>query len=232
MQPDGAGFPIKSVDPTGTLASLLPIPSLMGGIAYCGATITKPGHCTETGSLRRLVLGEPSGGESTRLQALCGVLAPMRIQIIMSRDIRADVWTKLLGNLGLNSVAALTLAPLDALLANPGTRSLVERMMSELLLVASATTGYVPPMTVSERLELSSRFGAYKPSTLQDVEAGRPLEVGALLGAVTELASRFGVSVPTIDTITALLDLRNRMLESASVSASGAALLSQTPPQK
>jgi 2-dehydropantoate 2-reductase len=213
MQTVGGGFSIRSVDPEGDIATHLPVARVLGGIAFVAASVVRPGVVAEQGSLRRLVIGEPAGGDSARVRALHAVLASMRIQVIASSDVRADVWTKLMGNLGLNCVSALTHATLATLLGHAGARTIVESLMAEMLAVAAAATGYVPPMTIPERLELSARLGGHRTSTLQDVEAGRPLEVGALIGAVAELARRFAVLTPTLDVVFSLVDLRSRVLE-------------------
>jgi 2-dehydropantoate 2-reductase len=146
----------------------------------------------------------------------------------VSVDIRTDIWTKLMGNCSLNCIAALTHAALDAMLTHTATRALIEAMMTEMLQVAAAVSEYVPPMTISERLELSSRLGAFKPSTLQDVECGRRLEVGALIGAIVELAARFGVSVVNLSAVAAMLELRSRVLELSSASVESCTAVSDS----
>jgi 2-dehydropantoate 2-reductase len=153
------------------------------------------------------VLGAPDGLASARLEAIAGALRGGGFEIDVTERIREAVWMKLWGNISLNSVSALTLARVGEMASNPGTRRVMTLIMEEMKRVAAAL-GVRLEMDIGQRLTHAARLGDFKTSMLQDLEADRPLEIDALVGAVTELGRRLDVPTPTIDVVEALLRVR------------------------
>lgn len=199
------GERLDSVDPGGVIARSLPARSVIGCIAYPAAVISEPGVVQHQEG-KRFTIGEPDGSRSERCQAIAGALVKAGLKCPISSHIRDEIWLKLLGNATVNPVSALTRAPLDRLLEAPETRDLVREMMLEVEAVARAMGASIE-VGVEKRLQGIAGVGAHKTSMLQDVEAGRPLEVDALLGSVVELAGRHSVAVPNLRVIYALAKL-------------------------
>ena len=149
------------------------------------------------------------GSTTPRLQAIARALEAAGLQAPVSRRIRDDLWTKLIGNASYNPVAALTGALMSDINANPGLLELIRRMMIEAMQVAAALGARIT-VTVEERLGLARKLGSAKISMLQDLERGRPLEIDAIVGAVGELGRRAGVPTPTLDGVEALIRERVR----------------------
>jgi 2-dehydropantoate 2-reductase len=133
----------------------------------------------------------------------------------VERDLRCDIWIKLMGNIAFNPLSALTRATMAGICRHKGTRALVATMMEETLAVAHGV-GCHPEISVEKRLAGAERTGEHKTSTLQDLERGRPMELDVLLTAVVELAELTGVEVPTLRAITAVADLLNQQVATAS----------------
>jgi 2-dehydropantoate 2-reductase len=148
----------------------------------------------------RFSLAELDGSRSERVRAISAALARAGLRAPVQARMRQEIWLKLLGNATLNPVAALTRATLGDLLGDPGTRDLVRTLMLEVQAVGRAL-GIEPDLGIEQRLEGAARVGEHRPSMLQDVEAGRPLEVEALVGSVVELGHRLAVPVPALDIV-------------------------------
>ncbi len=199
------GERLESVDPGGVIARCLPAESVVGCIAYPAAVISEPGVVQHLEG-NRFTIGEPDGGRSERCRAIAAALVKAGLKCPISSHLRDEIWLKLLGNATVNPVSALTRAPLDRMLETPETRDLVREMMLEVEAVARAGGASIE-LGVEKRLQGIAGVGAHKTSMLQDVEAGRPLEVDALLGSVVELAERHSVAVPNLRAIYALAKL-------------------------
>ncbi|HMJ32557.1 MAG TPA: 2-dehydropantoate 2-reductase [Baekduia sp.] len=204
------GRHIESVDPRGAVSALLPPARAIGMVVYLGARIVAPG-VVETRPEAGLVIGEPSGAQTVRLQAVAGALADAGFPVRVTPDIRTEIWTKLMGNVSFNPISLLTRAGLGAMASDEGVRVVIARLMAEAVEVARAV-GADPSMSIEERLALTERLGDHRTSTLQDLEAGKRLELDALTGAVVELADLAGVAAPALRTIHALVDLEARTL--------------------
>jgi 2-dehydropantoate 2-reductase len=151
----------------------------------------------------RFVLGRPSGAADQPLNEIAALLAQAGLAAELASDLRAAVWEKLLGNVALNPVSALTGCDLAAMLGHPETRQLLRRVMEESIAVARAF-GIAPQTTPDQRLQRADTVAARGPvrtSMLQDRLAGRPLEVEPIVGAVVELARLGGVATPHLDTL-------------------------------
>jgi 2-dehydropantoate 2-reductase len=202
---------LESVDPGGIIARNIPYRKVVGCIAYPAAQVVEPGVIEHLEG-NRFTLGEPDGSRSERVQAISSMLVKAGLKAPVQTRIRNEIWLKLLGNATLNPLSALTRASLADLVTSPITRDLVQTLMEEVDAVARAM-GVAVPLTIEKRMAGAAATGEHKTSMLQDLEAGRPLEVDALVGAVVELAEGAGVQVPTLRTVyrlTKLLDKARR----------------------
>lgn len=199
------GPPLVSVDPGGTVSKAIPLERVLGCVVYISASSSEPG-LVEHNTGRSLIIGEPAGGRSPRAQFLCDALVCADLEIACSADVRRDIWHKLWLNLTLNPVSALTGASTHRLLADPLVRTLCSAAMREASAVGNKI-GCAIDQSPEEHYARMLELGSMKPSMLQDVEAGRPLELDAIVGVVHEIAQRVGVSTPTIDALLGLTRL-------------------------
>jgi 2-dehydropantoate 2-reductase len=197
------GTRLRSVDPAGTLWDLLPPERVIGCIVYPATDVIAPGVIEHTYS-NRFDLGEPDGAKSERVRTFSQLMIAAGLRSPVRPRIRENLWVKLWGNLSLNMICSLTRSPLDVVLANPDTRGLARAMMVEAQGVAEKV-GVSLPLDVDARLAGADEVGAHKPSTLVDLERGRPMEIDALLGAVVEMAELTKVPVPNCQTLLALV---------------------------
>ncbi len=204
------GTPVRALDPDGAMLAAMDCARVIGCVVHFAAEVRAPGEVHHT-SGRRLILGEPDGTDSERLRLLCGALQRGGFEVAASRRIRLDVWTKLLGNLSFNPVAALTGYRMDQLCADADVLGVIRALMREGMAV-SAHYGHPMPMTPDERIDLARQLGAARISMLQDLENRRPLELAAIVGTVIELAERAGIDVPAIRMVHALAQARARAL--------------------
>lgn len=203
---------LESVDPGGLIARSIPYKRVVGCIAYPAAQVVEPGVIEHLEG-NRFSLGEPDGARSERVQSISTMLVKAGLKAPVQTQIRNEIWLKVLGNATLNPVSALTRATLVEIVTSPVTRGLVRTLMEEVDAVARAM-GVEVPLTIEKRMDGAAATGAHKTSMLQDLEAGRPLEVDALLGAVVELAGGAGVPVPSLRvlySLTKLLDEKARV---------------------
>jgi 2-dehydropantoate 2-reductase len=196
---------VESVDPGGVIARNIPYAKVVGCIAYPAAEVVGPGVIEHLEG-NRFSLGEPDGSRSERLLAISSMLVKAGLKAPIQTRIRNEIWLKILGNATLNPVSALTRATLADMLTNPASRELIRTLMEEVDAVARAIGADVP-LSIEKRMDGAAATGAHKTSMLQDLEAGRPLEVDALLGAVVELADGAAVSVPSLRVVYALTKL-------------------------
>ena len=200
--------PLASVDPGGRLLARLPLSRVLGCVVHLAASSPAPGRVRHNVG-ERLIVGEPGGGVSPRVEAVCAVLASAGFQAEASADIRRDVWYKLWGNMTINPVSALTGATTDAILDDPLVRDFVLRCMAEAAAIG-AHVGCPIAQSGEERLDLTRELGAFRTSMLQDVDAGRAIELDALVTAVQEIAGRVGVAAPNIGALLGLARLMAR----------------------
>jgi len=196
---------LRSVDPEGAIARSIPFAAVVGCVVYLSASTPEPGvvrHATGTG----LILGEPLGGSSPRVDALVRLLREAGLDASASHNVRHDAWNKLLGNLTINPVSALTGATVDRILADGQVRALCAEAIGEAMAIG-ARLGFRMAQTPEERLAGAARLGAFRSSMLQDVDAGRPLELDAIAGAVHEIGTRLGVPMPAIGALLGLTRL-------------------------
>jgi 2-dehydropantoate 2-reductase len=193
------GEPLRSVDPNGRIAAALPLGQVLGGVVHAACRRTAPGH-VEVVHAERLILGEIGGGVSPRAEALARTFADAGVPADASGDVRRAIWYKLWGNMTINPVSATTGLTADRILHDPEHRAEIVAAMEEARVVGAAI-GCSIGESAEERLAVTARLGAFKTSMLQDVEAGRRIELEALVGAVAEIARRVDVATPVIDAL-------------------------------
>ena len=193
--------PLASVDPGGTLAAAIPLRHVLGCVVHASTTSPEPGlvrHVRGQG----LIIGEPAGGKSARAARVAEVLSHAGFDVTVSADIRYDIWYKLWGNLTMNPVSALTGASSDRVLADPLVREFCVAAMREAAAIGERI-GCRITETPQDRQEVARKLGAFKTSMLQDVEAGRTIELDGIVGAVAEIGRRLTIPTPNIDALLA-----------------------------
>jgi 2-dehydropantoate 2-reductase len=205
-------MPLRSVDPDGRVAAAFPLDRVIGAVVHAACSRPHPDRIVVKHA-DKLILGEPGGGGSERVAALCAMFGAAGIRCEQSDDVRRAIWYKLWGNATVNPLSALTRAPADRLIADPSIRDFMTEAMEELAAVG-AVIGCPIAESSEDRMQVTARLGSFKPSMLQDVEAGREIELEALVGAPREIAARHGIATPMLDRIYALARL---MAESLSL---------------
>jgi 2-dehydropantoate 2-reductase len=207
LQPDDTRT-LASVDPQGRIAATMPLPQTLGAVVHLTCVSTAPGEVRH-GFGERLIVGEPGGGISERARRVCAALADAGFEAEVSSDIRRDIWFKLWGNMTTNPVSALTGAACDAILDDELVSAFMARGMAEAATIG-ARIGCPIEQTPEARMAVTRQLGAFRTSMLVDAEAGRVLELDALVGAVREIGSRVGVATPNIDALHGLARLMDR----------------------
>jgi 2-dehydropantoate 2-reductase len=199
------GEPLRSVDPGGLIAAAVPTGQLIGCVVHAACRRTAA-NAVEVVHADKLILGEPSGGTSERVSALAALFERAGIRTEVSENVRRAIWYKLWGNMTMNPLSALTLATADRLLADEGLKPFILACMAEAARIGAAIDC---PISESgeDRMAVTARLGAFKTSMLQDVEAGRTIELEALVGAPREIGRRVGIATPNIDLLYAMTRL-------------------------
>jgi 2-dehydropantoate 2-reductase len=199
---------LASVDPNGVQARVFVKGAALGAVVHATARVLSAGR-VEVRAADRLILGEPNGRITERLQRLAAAFNAGGIRALASQQIRAEVWSKLLGNMCINPVSALTRGTTQRLFQSPEVRQVLEDMMQEMQEI-SAKLGFEVPLSPAKRIEVAERLGDFKTSMLSDVEAGRTLELPPQLGALVEMADALNLGVPKMRTVLALASLLSR----------------------
>jgi 2-dehydropantoate 2-reductase len=206
-----AGTVVKSVDPSGVIATHIPCERVIGCVVYPAAELLAPGVIKHVEG-KRFPLGEPDGSTSDRITRLAASFEKSGMQAPVLDNIRAEIWLKLWGNLTFNPISALSRATLAGICQYPLSRTLANAMMTEAQTVANKL-GIIFRVPLEKRIAGAERVGHHKTSMLQDVEAARTLEIDALLGSVIELARLTDTPTPHLDTVYALTKLLAKSLE-------------------
>lgn len=191
---DWEGARLESVDPGGVITGSLDPARVIGCIVYPSTRIVEPGvieHIEGT----RFSLGEPDGSKSARCRRIADAFIRAGLRCPIRSDIRHEMWVKLMGSVAFNPISALTRSTLAEIVQDPQTRALAIEMMTEAEAVAKRL-GIDMGITIEQRLAGVEKVGHHKTSMLQDVEAGRPLELEAIIGAVIELGDKMELSMP------------------------------------
>jgi 2-dehydropantoate 2-reductase len=203
------GTRLRSVDPGDAQWNGFGPDRVLGCVVYPAAEVAEPGVVRHIEG-NRFSLGEPDGSKSERAVALSNALSEAGLKAPVRPRLRDEIWVKLWGNLSFNPISALTHATLDVLCTDEGTRRVARDMMLEAQAIAEGL-GVKFPIDVDRRIKGGAEVGAHRTSMLQDLEAGRPMEIDALLGSVQELGRLTEVPTPTIDTVLALTVLRAKV---------------------
>jgi 2-dehydropantoate 2-reductase len=188
------GMHLERVDPGGTIAAAIEPRRVLGSIVYFATDIVEPGVVRHTEG-NRISLGEPDGTRSDRSRQIAEALIAAGLRCPVTTRIRQEIWVKILGNVAFNPISALTGATLVKMARDPDVNALVRRIMEETVAVG-AKLGLEVPITIDQRIAGAEKVGEHKTSMLQDLEAGRPIELEAVVGAVVELGERVNVPMP------------------------------------
>jgi 2-dehydropantoate 2-reductase len=200
-----AGRRLESVDLGGLIADGLPAERVIGSVVYPAAEIAAPGVIRLIEG-NRFSLAEIDNSKSERIEAVSQAFTKAGFKAPVVSDIRAEIWTKLWGNLSFNPISALTHATLAAICADPLTRALAADMMREAKTIGE-NLGIRFRIPLEKRIAGAAAVGEHKTSMLQDIEAGRFIEIDALVGSVIELGQITGVPTPTISAVYACVKL-------------------------
>lgn len=202
------GRRLESIDPGGAVSDTIAPERAIGCVVYPATELEAPGvvrHIEGT----RFSIGEPDRTRSERCERFSEAMVAGGLKCPIEEDLRNDIWVKLMGNVAFNPVSALTRATMGGICRDPDTRRLVATMMAETLAVANAL-GYEPDVSIEKRLDGAERVGEHKTSTLQDLEAGKPMELAVMIGAVVEIADLTGTEIPSIRAVNAATGLLAR----------------------
>jgi 2-dehydropantoate 2-reductase len=211
---DGAGgrcdgLRISCVDPGGVVAAALPTRHVIGCVVHLAASAPEPGLTLHQAG-QRFILGEPDGRVSDRLTDLAEVFRSADLEVVVSGSIRRDIWYKLWGNMTMNPVSVLTGATTDLILDDDLVNAFCRGVMAEAAAIG-AKIGYPIEESPHDRNAVTRRLGAMRTSMLQDAEAGKPLEIDALLTAVREIGQAVDERTPHIDALLGLTRLNARV---------------------
>ncbi|MEO8679834.1 MAG: 2-dehydropantoate 2-reductase [Vicinamibacterales bacterium] len=201
------GLRLERVDPGGVIAAAIEPRRVVGSLAYFATDIVEPGVIRHIEG-NRISFGEPDGTKSERARAIAEALIAAGFRCPVTPRFRHEIWVKLLGNVAFNPISALTGGTLEELVRHPDTSRLVRELMVETEAVAGKL-GIELPISIDQRMAGAEKVGAHKTSMLQDLEAGRPMELEAVVGAVVELGDRLGVPMPSTRAVYACARMLN-----------------------
>ncbi len=203
------GTRLQTIDPDGAVAQAIPAQHTIGCVVHASCSLQSPGFVQHHFGYK-LILGEPSGVKTARVQQLSALLTQAGFEAPVADQIQQDTWYKLWGNMTVNPVSALTGATTDKILADPLVRQFISAVMLEAKEIG-ARIGIPIAQQPEDRHAVTLKLGAFKTSMLQDVESGKPVELDALVAVVRELGQLTGVSTPNTDTLLGLTRLQARV---------------------
>ncbi|MEP4379663.1 MAG: 2-dehydropantoate 2-reductase [Alphaproteobacteria bacterium] len=199
---------LHSTDPNGILGETLTRERVLGCVVHAGASVPEPGLVDHAaGNL--FIVGDAGRLLSAPAVTLADAFTDAGLDGRSSDDIHGEIWMKLVGNMGMGPICALTGATLAGLAGDADVRPIAAAMMQEAMDVGEAL-GLPMNMSAEDRIELGAELGEFKPSILQDLERGRPLEIDAMVSVVSEMGEIARIPTPTVDTVLALLRGRAR----------------------
>lgn len=202
----GGKLRLETLDPGGALSRAMPTERIVGCVIHLAASTPEPGVIQHNMG-KRLILGEPGGRNTERTAQLAGALSGAGFEVVQSPFIEKDFWVKLLGNVSFNPVSALTLATANRLLADAQVKAYMVAIMREVLAIGRAA-GVDADIDPEARMDMARHLGVFKTSMLQDLEAGKPLEIDGLLSGTLEIAAKTGVAAPFTESLLGLARLR------------------------
>lgn len=197
FQGDGgplAGTRLERVDPGGVVSQAIEARRVIGSLIYFSTEIIEPGVVKHNEGAR-MSLGEPDGSRSERIKKIAEALIASGLRAPVTTHLRNEIWVKILGNVAFNPISALTGATLAQMLSNPETTNLVRNIMQETEALTEKL-GVKMQVSIEQRMAGAAKVGEHKTSMLQDLEAGRPLELEAIVGAVLEVGEKVGLPMP------------------------------------
>ncbi|MEO5671846.1 MAG: 2-dehydropantoate 2-reductase [Ramlibacter sp.] len=204
-----AGQRLKAVDPDGAIALAVPARHIVGCVVHASCSLDGPGQVRQHFG-NKLIIGEPSGEKTARVRGLAALLEKAGFETVLSEQIQKDAWYKLWGNMTVNPVSAITGATTDRILEDDLVRGFIERVMLEAKEIG-ARIGIPIDQTPEDRHTVTRKLGAFRTSMLQDVEAGKAVELDALVTVVKELGELTGVPTPFTDALLGLARLHARV---------------------
>ena len=193
------GTHLERIDPGGRISAAIEARRVIGSIVYFSTEIPAPGVIQHSEG-NRISIGEPDGTRSERCRRIAEALVASGLRCPVTTHIRQEIWVKLLGNASLNPVSALTGATVVQMVRDPEMSTVIRNMMLEVEAV-SHKLGIELPVSIDQRMAGAEKVGEHKTSMLQDLEAGRPMELEALVGAVVELGERLGLPMTCTRTV-------------------------------
>ncbi len=197
---------LESLDPGGRLSRAMPTERIVGCVIHLAASTPEPGLVSHNMG-RRLVIGEPGGRNSARTERIAAALQEAGFEVQVTPRIEKEFWVKLLGNVSFNPVSALTLSTADRLIASRAVKDYMVSIMREVLAIGRAV-GVDAEIDPEARIDMARKLGRFKTSMLQDMEAGKTLEIDGLLAGTLEIARKAGVSAPFTESLFGLIRAR------------------------
>jgi 2-dehydropantoate 2-reductase len=202
---DGKG-PLTSLDPGGAIARAIPTERVVGCVVHLAASTPEPGLISHNMG-RKLIVGEPGGKNTDRTALLAAALSRAGFEVVTSGFIEKDFWVKLLGNVSFNPLSALTGSTADLLINDRYVKAYMVGIMREVLAIGRAV-GVDADIDPEARIDMARALGKFKTSMLQDMEAGKPLEIDGLLAGTLEIAEKAGVRAPFTESLFGLIRTR------------------------
>jgi 2-dehydropantoate 2-reductase len=202
----GGKLRLETLDPGGKLSAAMPTDRIVGCVVHLAASTPEPGLIRHNMG-QRLILGEPGGKNTARTRTLIEALQGAGFEAVESGFIEKDFWVKLLGNVSFNPVSALTLATANRLIADEHVKAYMVAIMRECLAIGRAV-GVDADIDPEARMDMARKLGVFKTSMLQDMEAGKKLEIDGLLTGTLEIAQKAGVAAPFTESLAGLARLR------------------------
>jgi 2-dehydropantoate 2-reductase len=193
------GLRLERIDPGGIISAAIEARRVVGSIVYFSTEVIAPGIIQHTDG-NRISLGEPDGARTDRCRRIAEALVASGLRCPITTHIRQEIWVKIMGNASLNPVSALTRSTLVQMVRDPGAAQVIRNIMQEVEAV-SRKLGMELPVSIDQRMAGAEKVGEHKTSMLQDLEAGRPMELEALVGSVVELGEKVNVPMPFTRTV-------------------------------
>src|SRR6266446_5829541 len=197
---------LESLDPGGKLARAMPTDRIVGCVIHLAASTPEPGLISHNMG-RKLIVGEPGGKNTARTKRVADALKGAGFEVIVTETIEKEFWVKLLGNVSFNPVSALTVSTADRLIQDRGVKDFMVSIMREVLAIGQAV-GVDAAIDPEARIDMARVLGKFKTSMLQDLEAGKSLEIDGLLAGTLEIARKAGVKAPYTEALFGLIKAR------------------------
>jgi len=202
----GGKLRLESLDPDGRLSQAMPTERIVGCVIHCAASVPEPGLISHNMG-KKLIVGEPGGKNTARTRGIADAFSAAGFECITSEFIEKDFWVKLLGNVSFNPVSALTLATADRMISDPLMKGYMVAVMREVLAIGRAV-GVDADIDPEARIDMARALGVFKTSMLQDMEAGKSLEIDGLLTGTLDIAKQAGVAAPFTESLLGLVRVR------------------------